>query len=38
MGVISVGSSFPNVGRSGKVNTLNQSLDYKNKKEEEGET
>jgi len=38
MGVVSVGSSLPNVGRSGRVNALNQSLDYKNKKEEDGET
>jgi hypothetical protein len=32
MGVISIGSSLPNVGRIGKVDTLNQSLDYKKKK------
>jgi hypothetical protein len=31
MGVISVDSSLPNVGRSGRVDTLDQSLDYKKK-------
>jgi hypothetical protein len=31
MGVISIDSSLPNVGRIGRVDTLNQSLDYKKK-------
>jgi hypothetical protein len=32
MGVISVGSSLSNIGRSDKVNSLNQSLDYKKRR------